>query len=655
MRDGSRTLSPWRTLAAAAALAGVMIAPFPQPARAEARDRPASAAPSDLTSLLALFQSSATSPESRLSAATALLNDGRVSAKAALHEGLLSDEPPGVRLAAATAIARHPAPPRDLVPALAAALDPSDAASAGTILQALSKYRTREAIRPIITRVLGENAGADAELRFAAMRTLVAQTGNEDFGDSASRWRAWWGEVQMLPEAEFRLRIADTLAKQSGVLRRQRDELSSRLIDAYRRLHSSMNEAERGTLLTELLRSELPDLRSLGLDLTRRALLNAQRLGEPVVLAVAARLTDPSAGIRAEAAGILQKLDRPDLAPSIAAALDAEPDPAAAAGMLGALARRPQPGTLDMILRWMSAAGPARDTALGAALALEQAGLLPDDAARRTLLSAVEALKIEDVTPDSVRLQARLGGADRAKPYLASERAPIALAAAGALADSPATLDAVIDAARANPGLFEPAVRGLMRWRPTVDGLALARSLPAPETRLAESLFSAYTRAIPPGQLLNAAFAESDELRRLGLLAPIATSDYISNDGDERSHRVQLIGEYAETNFALGRAAETLAALDLIRGEPSAAGFGPMRLSTLLWLGRVEEAADLARERPMPAYAWLDGLEKSLGTAHAASVLAAAEIDMPGPLTPQNDLRFSTLRERVMQTSASPR
>lgn len=641
-----RFLSPFRRCITAGMLALGIAAPAAAQAGApiSAPDPAPAASESELNAAINLFQSPDASPEARQTAAWAILQDGRMAAKAALHEGLLADQPPGVRAAAAAAIARHPAPPRDLLPALAAALDPADRAAAPSVLQALGRYRAREAVRPIMLRILSPDSAASPELVSAALGVLRVQTGLEEFGDDPARWRAWWAQAQLLPESEFRLRLADALARQTGELRRQRDELAARLLDTTRRLHASMDDESRQAHLAEILKSEIAELRLLGLELTRRAMLNARKLAEPVVRAVASRLSDPVPAVRASAAAILRTLDRPDLAPSLAAALESESDPAVAEALLGALAQRPQPGTPGVIVRWMESPGPARAEAIRAALALERAGLAADPDQAAAFSAALDRLPDPAWTGAAVSLRARLSGPAAVERFLGSADPALAVAAAEATATDDAGLDRVLRAAGTNPALFETAVRASIRLRPTLPGLAAARALPAPDTRIAESLLADYTRAVPPGELLAEASRTSDPLQRLVLLTPTARADYLAAS-EGHAERVKLIGLLASTHADLGKPADAADALDLIAADPEAFAFGPLRLTVLLWLGRTDQA--LAIQQPLPASAWLDGLERALSLPHAAAVREAVAAHLPGPLGPDEQRRFDELSARI--------
>lgn len=605
----------------------------------------------DAAALLEQFKSASSTPDQRAAAAAGLLSLPDSAGRAALHEGLLNDVPPGVRRAAAQALSKAANPPRELLPALSQALDPADRATKEVVIQALSRYRIRDAVRPIMALIQDDETPADPSLVTVATRALAVQTGYEEPGADPAKWRAWWQDARRWSDLEYRTRVADALASQSVELRRQRDELAARLTETYRRLHASMNEDERQTLIAELLRQDSTELRSLGLDLIQRALANAQRLSEPVVQAVVAALADANTPIRAAAAGIVQKLSRADLSPAVAKALDSESDPATAAPLLTALAANPQPGTIPAILRWLESPGPARSAAIDATLGLESAGLLADPAVRDRARAAIESLTPSEHSPGSIRLVARLSGPQAIAKFLVSNDARLAAAAGDVFASDPATLDALVDAARANSSLFEPAVRALMRLRPNPAGLEIARSLPAPDTTLAERLLAEYTRAIAPAELLKAADAIADPLRRIGYLAPVLRREY-ARDQRDLDQRRALVELGARTNFDLGRPADALANLDLLDPEPDARPLDALRCTALLWLGRLDRAAELindgSRPTPIPASALLDGFEHSLSLPHAAAVRETINPRVDS-MTPADRERFADLCRRLTE------
>ena len=119
---------------------------------------------------------------------------------------------------------------------------------------ALGAIRTRDSMR-----VLLEQAKVDplrsGKVRTAVMGALARLSGRAEFGEDLNRWQLWYGQVQWLPEAEWRRELAEGLAGRADGLARERDQAVARLIESLRQQYIQIETVDdRSGQLVRLLR-----------------------------------------------------------------------------------------------------------------------------------------------------------------------------------------------------------------------------------------------------------------------------------------------------------------------------------------------------------------------------------------------------------------
>lgn len=611
-----------------------------------------------------LFSPDAT-PDQRLAAAAALISAGRIDD---LARALSPDQPSTVLIAVAEAISAHsrraaangapgasapgdPAPDA-LVRHLAAAvpLCPIDARAA--LLNALGEYSSRDAVRAVIAFI---DESHPPRIRSAAFRTLARQTGRDDLGEDPARWRSWWAEAQWLTEGDWRGRLVRALAARESRLRQQRQSIADRLVDAYRRLYLTTASTDRTPLLVSFLCDELPDVRRLGFELADRELLNARALAPEIAVAALDRLADPNPDLRALAAALVANLDPPGAREILRTTLRNETDPAAAAAMLRAASRRPDIRLAEEAARWLGAPGPPGVAAVTAISAVADAGLLSDPVIRSDALAVPRATAPESLTPADIRLLGLLGDAsDRTvlRSLLASDAREVRLAAAEALADWRADLDAVIDVARADSDFYDIAAEGIRTLVPSAEGFRLLESLIAPTPERERIARSRMAAVLPPSELAAVASSIPDPAERLELIAQAAT------EATDATTRAPLRILVAEARLHLDDPTGALAAIEPVNAAALPMALrqraGSAKVRSLLLLGRVDDAA-AAGGAPDT---WLDCLEHCLlrGTPAAPEIAARLTALFPEEqLAPEQRVRLASALDRLAAMDSGPR
>ncbi len=573
----------------------------------------------------------------------------------ALSGALVRNEPPGVRIAAATAIAEADRTPPDLVRPLASALARAADSDLETILAALARYRTRAAIRAVLDLFDRAPAAPPASTQ-RAFGVLRQQTGRFDLADDPQAWRDWWQTVAPMSQEQWLQEVSEAQARRAARAEMRREASDRQLVEIYRRLYTLTPEDRRSDLLAELLSADLHPLNTLGIELARRALLNAKTLGPQVAAATAGLLSNPRAELRAEAASLLSKLDPETYATAIADALNKESDELAATGLLRATARCPLASSTLPVIRWLSASTTTRVAALEAALALRRAGLLDQADQLTAVNNAILSLPAEANTPAIVALMGLVGLQEQAAALLQSPRPEIAIAAAETLAEHPASIEALLAAASNRPDLFPAASRALMLHRPTSDGFAAVASLPAPTPERRTEALVAFARALPPTDLLIVGEAERQPATRNAYLTHIARPDFLT-PGPQLAARQDLALMLVRARLDLGDPGAALAAITTFQSPeaPSAAElFDASRVVCLLWLDRIPEAVELTQRATINPVHWLDTLERIIATPHAAAVADAFLKLFDSTLGDADRARFRSLEQQIAAPIVGP-
>ncbi len=374
------------------------------------------------------------------------------------------------------------------------------------IIRALGFFLSRESVRGLLDALENEKAGA---LRAEIFAALVRQTGKDDLGDDAGAWTAWWEQVEWLTEGDWRQRLLANHRARAARLGTSVVELESQLADVFRRLHASTPD-NRSKIVEELLLSEMPSLRALGLNLASRALLNAEPLNDAIGRAALKSLNDSDPTNRAAAAQLLSALELPEIAAAARKSLRQETDAGSAAALLALSARWPDEQTTRAATRWLDSDDPiVREAAAAHLLSAETRGLLDDPAYRKPSLDALRRTKRGELGIAAIRLLGRIGEEKDRRAFFAlldDENSARRVAAAQSLVDWPSSIERLVAAAEKHSDILLPAVRALAQHRPQSSAaiwamrqLSAATDEPASQDTLTG--FEALVSALPPGEL----------------------------------------------------------------------------------------------------------------------------------------------------------
>ncbi|MEO1130527.1 MAG: hypothetical protein AAFX05_12595, partial [Planctomycetota bacterium] len=584
----------------------------------------------------------------RAEAAQSLIDEGSDEAMMVLAASLLRNQPAGAREIVANAIARADSAPATLLQTLITATRSAGDDDAIVLLRALARYPDRRAAE-VAFAFLERDPAAGPEVAAAAIDALTRQTAASPL--TPEQWLEWWDRHERLTDAAWSSMVARNQADRAARVLEQRDGLAIRLGEVYRRLYALTPEEDRSAQIAELMRAERPELQRLGLDLARRALLNARPLGQRVVAASTELLQRETrdAQLRAAAADLLDKLDPPTMPDEAAAVLLAETHPDVAAPLLRLLARHPREGLTEAVVRWAVRDGRARAAAFDAGSALLAVGMLQPQTARR-LAMAVDAVPDAELSLGAVRLLGEQGDAQRLTRLLASPEPALARAAASALVPNPEALDAILHAARSAPQLFDACEQAILLHRATTDGFEQLMSIPDVPKEALEDGLTAVARALSPTDLQRAANSVGDPRLRAQLLSHVVSPDF-GQDVDADAHR-DLVRELVRAHID---AANPTAALEII--ESAWADPEPedqrTQIMCLLWLGRLDDATEVSQTVEDAAAAWLDGLERVIDAPIAAEIAARLDQLFAETLDAAETERLAALRERIAPVPVS--
>ncbi len=502
-------------------------------------------------------------------------------------------------------------------------------------VNALGSVRSRDSIRVLLTWL---DSAARPELSDPAARALVRLTGRAEMGSDPRRWREWFATVEWLPEGEWRGVLAQGLAEATDRATRERDRSVSLLVDALRsNFQDATNADQRSAMLARFLQHDLGAVRRLGLQLARQEVANARSLDANVIRATEGLLSDPSREFRRAAAELFAILPRLENADAVANALLREEDAEVAAPLLRAAARNPTAAVARTVMRWVEGPEVCRGPALNAAAALYADGDLTDPEAFVTLRRVLRDVPLGNLSPGpngTLALYYALGGAaerSRVRALLEHDDPNLRLSAADLLSSDADAVDNLLAAARRDAALLGAAARAVAAHRPTFDGFDAVRQLPAESATAHRDALLEVAARMPPRDLLAAALAVEDPVFREAMLARLTSTEDLQNFGIWRVRSqtpnpsvIAGLLLLCRTRLEIGRPAAAMEVLTDL--EPVWTLIEPgererLRTVTLLWLNRIEEAAQGGGS----VYDWLEGLEKALNLPHAPAIVRAME------------------------------
>ncbi len=544
---------------------------------------------------------------------------------------------------------------RNICAALEAIADGITIDRARSWLPQAEQLRTRRALSAVLD--VAVSAHVSPEVQDIAWQTLLVQTGRDDIAHDRDAFTKWIRDGLALTDAAFAQWITAAHATRAVRLAALNEQTEAELARVYHQLYERTPEDQRQDLLVVLIGSPRTTLQATGLDLADREALSARPLSDAVIETTANRLTSPRASVRTAAARLLTRIDASTVVNRVVHALGVETDVQAAAAQLRVLQRHPQVLALPSIVRWLASPSTgASDGAAAALLALQDRTPIPDPA-RTSIVEALRAMRDEQITADGVSLLYDLAGAKEIKRFLHANRADVVRAACLRLARDSASLTDVLDAARADPSLFDIAITALSNHQPTAEGYQLAKALPSPSEESHSSGLASLASGMYASELLRAAHMEPTLTTRIDLLSAGLTPERLSHlRGTDpgifarREAVAELLRLRIETQAPR-------AALDLVESitDPEAALiFESQRVTALVMLNRLDEA--VARHQdvtPGLCDAWLEALSQCRHLDHAPHVAARIETLFSTILSDMQRARLDALRTAIPKTEAN--
>lgn len=510
------------------------------------------------------------------------------------------------------AVAQSDAPPRWVTGLLDEMLGRAGEGLVVEALPAVARYPDRALVARLIELLEGD--GFSAATQQAICRALERMTGlsgglpSGNGGRDAAWWRGWWADRHTMPAADWNAMIALHHARLNEQLQRERAQTNDRVFSLYRQLYGLLPEAERDTMLADLIRSRDGVWRDLGLDLARRALLSARALGPGTIEAMSALMDSRTDTVRLQAAELLDRADPRGFSSRAGTLLMSERSPQVAAAMLRGVARSPREGMDRILAEWVTSQTEATSPAIEASLATIEAGMWRDQGALDDVVSVVLGRIPERIQPPGVRLLAVTGRMDELRILLQSERAGVAEATAQALVDDSESLEAILDAARERPSLFAATSAALVHHDRSARALERLLSLPSTTDAEREQGVRALVDALPGEELLKAVRFARDDAERAQWLSRAATAEFV--DASEQETVVRALTLLARARLALDDVDGAQRALEMMPGGFDGVTAGAEWFETKLRRGEVAEAFRIADESGMHASACLRAVER---------------------------------------------
>jgi hypothetical protein len=520
------------------------------------------------------------------------------------------------------------------------------------ILPSFVPFRTRETCELLISYA----ASTLPEISQEAMNSLAELSG-EDGRVTFLQWRTWLNEVRSLSEIEWQSRLADNLGRRASRLSRERNASAERLVSQLRSSYLDSPAPDRPALLTTWLADDLPEVRDLGLELTRRELSVTGRLDPSIGPAALRLLRNPDPSVRARASVLVRQL-APEGAPvAVLEALKTENDPLAAADLLLAASRWPSPECVSITLEWMEFDGPAGLSAAEACSALARAAVLSADQ-RLQSLEIARRLAAERISAPVVCLLTVLGDdADLATlpPLLESPQQPLRHAASEALIWDSRFASQVVDAAVKFPDLFDAASRAILIHEPTAEGFLRVASLEAPSAEARRSGLVRLSRRVPAPDLLTVAPLLNDPALSRTVLSIITSPERVMAERS-RPEALRAISEAALTqaqeDLKVGNPNAALSIIESIPGIDDVADSTTLartRVLALISLGRI----DLALEQKAPCTDWFDGLALIKGSPHERDVIRRITTQFTEEMTKEQRAIIAQAEDRLAHQDQS--
>jgi len=549
--------------------------------------------------------------------------------------------------------------PQELLPDLITACNGLPATQKAAMLRAVASVRERAAAQYLVS--LLDIPSADTTLRRAVVEALVRQSGRDDLGDDAARWRDL---LAALPTDEaWRDSAILALASKADRERDQKSLIQSRLLETLRALHLATPADKRWPLITSMVSDQLPCVNLLGLELISRELSAGNRPDGKLGVRILSLLASSDPSIREQAAILIANLSPEGADSAVRNALDSERVPATAAALLNAAARWPSIETEESVLHWVdpavwaSAGTTVRDASLDAAWALYRGGMIRSDQASDRVLDAIRTISLAELNGSGCRLRAELGDQsdlDAIVVLLGSKNPAQRLATAEALITSPEYLPRILAAAREDPLLIDVAVRGVITIAPDVPNFAAIEEATrkAPDQRRAA--LTVVAGVLNEDEIIDASRRlRADPALREAILATLADPRRVMaerTDPSRLSYTAEALVELAELRIELGKYGEALTALETLPEIDTYIPADRLRdLKTIAFIGvnRLDQARQLGAKPDV----WLRALDLCTDQTQAAQVASLIETSMAAALTAPDRVKLESLKGRIASKS----
>ena len=538
------------------AAAGLACGPAPaqQDAAAPQTTQAATAQPAP-----ALLRQDAT-PEARRESAASLARAGELEP---LRRAILGDAPEGAAeaaLAAASEVIRAD----NAAPALLGLLGEAAASGRDAVSQAaidaLREAGDRDAIRALL-RAHAACLGAGHDDRAAAAARAIAALSGRPFGGAATdAWRAWWSDAEWLPETAWQARLTETFRDRWAEEQRERRALEAEAADLYRRLYSRLEPPERAELLDEMLRSDRHAARLAGLRLIEQSLLNGRPVAPELGPTLALALASEAAETRRLAAELALRVAPKAAQREAAAALHAETDARAAAGLMELLLTgAPDAPDAEAAEPWLRRGGPAGDAAARLIATALRAGRSPGETFESRVREAVDARLERSPSAPVVALLGLVAPDAGARAAAILKRADGAVAAecARLVAARPGGIDRLRAIARSRPDARKAVASGLAQAGAGLDAYRLLLRLPGGGTARTRALEGVW-RTLTDEEALAAAAETPAPSLRATLLRERLETENDSRTGATRGAMAALLADALALSGDHAAALETL-------------------------------------------------------------------------------------------------
>lgn len=533
----------------------------------------------------------------------------------------------------------------------------SNPALAREIAMALGSCRTRPAAKQLVSLLA---AARDSESIRIIQAALERSTGKLGIASDDLAWSAY---LRTIPESDaaWQAEVTRNLAAARDAKAAEAAALTTRLTDSLRTLHLATPPEQRWPLLSSMLGDALAPVNLLALDLISRELSANNRPDATIAAAVLKLVRSSDDRVREQAAILVANLAPTGAAESLNDALEHEASPRAAAAMLAATSRWPEAAFEPSVVRWLKSdaaasneARAARDGAIEAAWALYRAGYLRDEDAAKPIREVLRDISLGDLSGAGCQLRVEIGDSsdrDAVAVLLGSKIPAQRLAAATSLVGYPEFLPRILAAARVDPLLIDPAVRGVLTQAPGVPGFVAIEEATrnAPEQRRAAMVVIA--SVLEEDEIIEAASRVDDPSLREAVLAQLADPKRIMAERTEPKTLATVargLLQLSQLRLELNRPGDAIGALDALPEIESlipAEQVRNARTQGLLLLGRTDQA----RETGGAVSAWLEALAFAIQQApdRAQGIASALETTMADKLEAAERSRLEELKVKL--------